>query len=337
MTIPSIARGWRTSRVSEAEDAHSTRSGAKLEAQPSAMSKGTRALLAARDQAQAQARKLRAAQAAATPPPQDLRSDAQKHMDSFLSAAHARYRIDGQEVRVTPAFRMQGGYGPTSEKAVAALRQALPSELVREIGPRLAVVANGKGTPEEIRRVTQALIDRGHAAAASGASPRDRVRQLMFDFGIGLDCSGFSYQAHAAARGTSRKLGLEEGIPAPNKSKDVRKASPGDLIVLGGDPGHKVVVYSRRSLPAGSPPPSFPERRPVPSEFMRGGPVHVFEVDSSWGAGGKAPLGGVQREIWLFNESTKTWGYFDGLRAGAFTQSTRGAYDHPVVGLFGVR
>ncbi len=74
----------------------------------------------------------------------------------------------------------------------------------------------------------------------------------------------------------------------------------------------------------------------LPAGFLQGGPVHVFEVDSSWGAGGRAPLGGVAREIWLFNESTKTWGYFDGLRGGAFTESKKGAYDHTIVGLFGV-
>lgn len=335
MSVASVAQRSRASQLSADSGTTLAQTAAEPSARRAAMSKGTAALLAARDRAQAQAGKLFAARADAARP-QDLRSDAQKRLDSFLSSANASYRVDGREVRVTPAFRMQGGYGPTTEKAVGALKKALAPELVRELGPRLAVIASGKGTPGEIQRVTQALIDRGRLAATTSASPRDQIRQLMFDFGIGLDCSGFSYQAHAAARGTPRKLGLREGIPAPHKSKDLRAASPGDLIVLGGDPGHKVAVYSRRSLPAGAPPPSFPGRAPVPAGFMRGGPVHVFEVDSSWGAGGNAPLGGVAREVWLFNESTKTWGYFDGLRDGAFTESKKGAYNHPIVGLFGV-
>jgi len=336
MSVTSIAHRSRTSQVAADPGTTLAQTATEPKASPRALSKGTAALLAARDQAQAQARKLRAERATPASTP-DLRSDAQKRLDSFLSAANAPYRVDGHEVRVTPAFRMQGGYGPRPERATAALKKALPPELVRELGRRLDVIAGGKGTPEEIQRVTQSLIDRGHLAAASGGSPRDRVRQLMFDFGIGLDCSGFAYQAHAAARGTPRKLGLQEGIPAPNKSKDLRAAGPGDLIVLGGKVGHKVAVYSRHSLPAGSPPPSFPGRPPVPAAFMQGGPVHVFEVDSSWGAEGKAPLGGVKREIWLFNESTKTWGYFDGLRSGAFKESRKGAYDHTIVGLFGVQ
>ncbi|MBI3201599.1 MAG: hypothetical protein HYZ29_08655 [Myxococcales bacterium] len=335
MSVASIAHRSRANQVPTDTIPTGDREAQRPAARVQEMSKGTQALLAARDQARAQARKLRAEQTAAAQSP-DLREAAQKRLDSFLSEANASYRVDGQEIRVTPAFRMQGGYGPTTERATAALKKALPAEVVRELGPRLTVIANGKGTPKEIQRVTQALIDGGHLAGRSGASPRDRVRQLMFDFGVGLDCSGFSYQAHAAARGAPRKLGLEEGVPAPNKSKDLRAASPGDLIVLGGDPGHKVAVYSHRSLPAGSATPSLPGRPPVPAQFMRGGPVHLFEVDSSWGAGGKAPLGGVSREVWLFNESTKTWGYFDGLRGGAFTESKKGAYGHTIVGLFGV-
>ncbi|GMV17333.1 MAG: hypothetical protein AMXMBFR56_55570 [Polyangiaceae bacterium] len=335
MSVPAIASRARADRISADENTIPDRRAAGPSGRPREMSKGTQALLAARDQALAQAKRLRAEQSTSVQAP-DVRSDGQKRMDLFFSAANAAYRVDGHDVRVTPAFRMQGGYGPTSERAAAALKKALPRELIRELGPRLDVIANGKGTPEEIQRVTQALIDRGHLAAISGGSSRDRVRQLMFDFGIGLDCSGFAYQAHAAARGAPRKLGLQEGIPAPNKSKDLRKAGPGDLIVLGGSPGHKVAVYSHRALPAGAPPPSFPGRPAVPAGFLQGGPVHVFEVDSSWGAGGRAPLGGVAREIWLFNESTKTWGYFDGLRGGAFTESKKGAYDHTIVGLFGV-
>ena len=231
MSVTSIAHRSRTSQVAADPGTTLAQTATEPKASPRALSKGTAALLAARDQAQAQARKLRAERATPASTP-DLRSDAQKRLDSFLSAANAPYRVNGHEVRVTPAFRMQGGYGPRPERATAALKKALPPELVRELGRRLDVIAGGKGTPEEIQRVTQSLIDRGHLAAASGGSPRDRVRQLMFDFGIGLDCSGFAYQAHAAARGTPRKLGLQEGIPLRSGAfKESRKGAYDHTIV----------------------------------------------------------------------------------------------------------
>lgn len=330
MTVHSVHGGARTQWKPADPLPHPTAAGPT----PTAMSKGTQALLAARDAARAQVRKLELERVSGTAPP-DQRSEVQKRMDDFLASATPRYRVGGQEVRVTPAFRMLGGYGPSPEKATAALKRALPPDLVRELGERLGVVAGGKGTPDEVRRVTQALVDAGHLDTAPGRSPAERVRHLQFKFGVGMDCSGFSYQAHAAARGRPRKLGLNEGIPAPRKSHDVRQASPGDLIVLGGDPGHKVAVYSKNSLPVGSPPPSFPGRAPVSPAFMQGGSVHVFEVDSSWGASGQAARGGVKREVWLYNEGTKIWAYFDG--SGVFKESKKGAYDHSIVGLYGVK
>ena len=41
--------------------------------------------------------------------------------------------------------------------------------------------------------------------------------------------------------------------------------------------------------------------------FALGGPVRVVEIDSSFGSGGSAARGGVERQTWLFNETTKGW------------------------------
>ena len=66
--------------------------------------------------------------------------------------------------------------------------------------------------------------------------------------------------------------------------------------------GHKVVVYSHEMFGRGE----DVQPRP-PKEFRTGGPVHIFHMDSSWGANGEPTRGGVDRRVWLYNESTGQW------------------------------
>lgn len=290
--------------------------------------KGAQALLANRERQLAAARS--GAVRAATPP--DRRSDVQRNMDRFLNDCRAPYRVRDQEVRVAPAFRMNGGYGPQDGTAVK-LAKKLPPELRRELGSRIAAVTGGKGNPEEIRRVTQALIDRGELSRFPAPTLEQSIRKLQFAHGIGMDCSGFSYQSSLFAAGRGRNVGLNEGVPFPKRSESALDARPGDLIVL---EGHKVAVYSHEKLAAGAAAPRFPGRPAVDPSFMQGGPVHVFEVDSSWGGGPLGDKGGVARNVWLFNESSREWAYFDQYSGGGFTVS-KNPYDHRLSHVAGPR
>jgi hypothetical protein len=123
------------------------------------------------------------------------------------------------------------------------------------------------------------------------------------------------------------------------------KARPGDLITLdsaeAGGWGHNVVVYShvtadaaRKAILCGL------ARDPALADFLSSpGPHHVFEVDSSWGAGTEgAECGGYRRDTWLYDASTKTWGSFEpGVTPPSFVTSASGPADDVFHGAYRVR
>ena len=46
--------------------------------------------------------------------------------------------------------------------------------------------------------------------------------------------------------------------------------------------------------------------------FLTPGPHYVIAVDSSWGAGRHgASYGGMRRDTWIYDESTKKWAWMD--------------------------
>jgi hypothetical protein len=78
--------------------------------------------------------------------------------------------------------------------------------------------------------------------------------------------------------------------------------------------------------------------RAVPSDFLTAGwpsgstpRVRVVTVDSSWGGGGDPLLGGAKREVWLHNELTGRWAYWD--FKGTFRTSEH-PYAHEIEGVF---
>ena len=125
MSVPAIASRARADRISADENTIPDRRAAGPSGRPREMSKGTQALLAARDQALAQAKRLRAEQSTSVQAP-DVRSDGQKRMDLFFSAANAAYRVDGHDVRVTCLFpstvatdmARRGGFLKDADKAI---------------------------------------------------------------------------------------------------------------------------------------------------------------------------------------------------------------------------
>ncbi len=263
------------------------------------------------------------------------RTPVQQKLDAFMNRMNAGYQVGGHTVRVTPGFRMNTGYGPSVAKARDAILAKLPQGAVPM--STIGWVVSGKGTPEQIKTVTQALIDAGALRDVAAPDQQTAIRKMMFAYGIGCDCSGYTYQAYAAAHGTRFNPDL---APGRLVSRDARDAQPGDVIRLvaadgstGAGSGHKVMVYSHQVRPAGSPPPSFPGRPPVPASFTSGGPVHVFELDSSWGGGPTGSYGGVQRGVWLLNESTGKWANYV-PKDGSFHVSDTGPYDHALGGVY---
>jgi hypothetical protein len=171
----------------------------------------------------------------------------------------------------------------------------------------------------------------------------------MWRYGVGMDCADYAQRAFLVAHGGTRAgYGFKPAITNENllgldgagklARVAVTRAAPGDLLILGstgpGDPGHCVIVYShevandaaRAALRQ-----SCGDR--VEGFLAPGHVLHVYEVDSSWGAGPSgASFGGVRRDTWLYDETRGVWG-----RVQPSTSEvgiSNGPAGHPLVGVY---
>ncbi|MCK6531417.1 MAG: hypothetical protein L6Q84_00490 [Polyangiaceae bacterium] len=280
-------------------------------------------------------------------------------LDDFRRQAEASYQVDGKTVRVSAAFCTLHG-GPAKQGGyVAAIKKALGPERFRELAPKALAATSTRGTPEDIRITTQALLDAGVAkdllAKRPDLSPEQAVRVVMGAYGIGLDCRGYALRAFLHARGNGsvparmdryfdkdagNVLFQHEGRMR-RVATDLSVARPGDIIRL--KPGadgrdHNVIVRSNelRRLPETGE--MMVLGKDVPAGFVTKGAaagaepsVRVVTVDAAWGDGGDPTLGGVRRMAWLYNEKSGEWGHWD--RFGAFRTSS-GPYDHSLDGVY---
>jgi hypothetical protein len=183
------------------------------------------------------------------------------------------------------------------------------------LGGSMSEIASGRGTPAQIRLVTQALIVDKRLPPGSSTDLPGRIRTMMCDYGLGLDCAGYVQQAFLASRGISRnQTGLSPAIDENLKglggkgfkSVPVSQVRDGDLFILGGQPGHTLVVRSAR--------PATQAQADTLAAQAPGGWGHpstaslrMIEVDSSFGNGGNPRQGGVLRETWCHDEVGKRW------------------------------
>jgi hypothetical protein len=211
------------------------------------------------------------------------------------------------------------------------------------------VIQQGRGTPEQVRMLTQALIDGHKLPPPDGKqTPAQRVRQMMCDYGLGFDCAGYVQQAFLAARGLTRaQAGFapsvsDEGLFAPAASGRFSRvapqnARPGDVIVLappkGEAYGHRLVVYERHDMQPMEP--RDWHGRVEDMETLRSGRISVFHVDSSWGSGADPQKGGVERLTWIYDATSNRWGRVHADNLVRFTYSGL-PYDgfHPLVGVY---
>jgi cell wall-associated NlpC family hydrolase len=299
---------------------------------------------------------------AATPAP-----PVERRLDAFRATATPTYRLpDGTDVTVAAPFRMparlERQLTPDEKKDPTTLRYAQQEGRVVGHKAELAAIAgkvglgsgalvalyHGHGTPQQVRTVTQALLDAGKLPVGDGkpASAATRVRQMMCDYGLGFDCSGYTQQAFLAAQGVTRaQVGFanptNEGLSALGPPHFQRVAAPedarpGDVVVLGPPEGetvgHRAIIAERHELTSGE-----LQRlgcSPADRATLAAGHVTVFAVDSSWGSGADPSLGGVQRHTWLYDAATKRWGTVDAGAGGAVRLSARPYADHPLEGIY---
>jgi hypothetical protein len=267
-------------------------------------------------------------------------------LDAFLSLATPTFHTKEGDVTVSIAFRMSGEY-PGNGRRVSDNAGALVTA-GRRIGlteGTVSLVKSGRGSVEQVTRLAQALIDEGHLAPQGEGTLKlaGRVRQMMFQYGVGVDCAGYVQQAFLAAHGVARAaVGLRppllEDLSGLDRRGYVRVAladvRTGDVFVLfpppGASVGHRAIV--RDVHPTTSAEFDLLNKSVgVSNEQATGGHWTTFVVDSSWGSGGAAQDGGVARRTWWHDTVSNKW-ISSGDRGSV--QVSVGPYDHTIDGIF---
>jgi hypothetical protein len=271
-------------------------------------------------------------------------ADTRRRLDDFQHAMGGPYQVGGREVFVAPPFRMLEGTKQIQiEVAQARIVGALGREGYRKLGVGVGDVISGKGSPEALRRVTQALIDSPVHARYATAPPEPGIRRMMWDHGIGMDCSGYTHHAFLASRrapasryalGAASQSGVQQPSSAVFRRVSPLEARSGDFVRLGPARNqHKVIIYDRRELPPGD------QLRAHIASKLGSAPnarLILFQVDSSWGADGNPERGGVARRVWAYDDSTQRWAtLFSGERGSWHVIPSRssGPYDHELYGI----
>jgi hypothetical protein len=290
----------------------------------------------------------------------------ERRLDAFRAAATPTYRLpDGTTVSVATPFRMparqEGQLTAAEKKDSTAMRYAAQEGRVESHKAELTAIAAkvgigegglvalhfGRGTPEQVHAVTQALIEAGKLPADDGkaGSAGARVRQMMCDYGLGFDCAGYTQQAFLAAHGLTRGQAgfadpVGESLSDLPSSRFARvppeKAGPGDIVVLappaGESVGHRAIVRDRHELT-----PAELQRFSVTPEArarLAAGRVTVLDVDSSWGSGADPAKGGVLRRTWLYDAASGQWGAVDATERATVRLSAMPYANHPLQGIY---
>jgi hypothetical protein len=195
--------------------------------------------------------------------------------------------------------------------------------------------------------MTQTLIDAGKLPPGPPSELQNRIRTMMCNYGVGLDCAGYVQQAFLASRGIARSQTGLDAIDKENLAglggKGFRRVPEsqireGDLLILGPPPkssiGHTLIVRGSRLA---TPDEALALERqaargwqnPSPSQLRR------IELDSSWGNGGHPEAGGVQRQIFWHDEVNGSW-MRQTSSGGPWLVEPSSAlyYGHPIEGVY---
>ncbi len=266
----------------------------------------------------------------------------QAGLDAFRDRASGPYAAEGRAVYVAPQFAMGGGaVHPLAKDLMAVAAAAKPTSLARFVGD----IQVGRGTPEHVAQLTQALIDAGKLPAGTPDNLVGRIHQMQWRYGVGFDCAGYTQQAVASAAGQARGAVFPNDLTGAISFARMQKlpftsARAGDMFVLdpppGEDVGHKTAVYAHTTV---TPEQASAEllaggARPFQvSDFGAGGPVHRYQLDASWGAGPNGDIhGGYRRETALYNESTGMWAWREPTSGSV--RVTPLPYNHPIDGAY---
>jgi hypothetical protein len=267
-------------------------------------------------------------------------------LDAFLALATPTFHTKEGDVAVSMAFRMNSAFswnagevGGNSGALVTAGRRAGLTEAT------VSLVTSGRASVAQAAVLAQALIDEGHLppGGPGTANLAVRVRQMMFSFGVGVDCAGYVQQAFLAAHNVTRSAAglrppLLENLSGLDQRGYVRvslaDARTGDLFILqpqsSTSVGHTAIVRDAHPT-TGAEFDRLKKTIGLSNEEAANGHWTTFVVDSSWGSGGVAQDGGVARRTWWHDTTSDKW--ISSGDGGSIT-FTPGPYHHSIDGIF---
>ena len=162
---------------------------------------------------------------------------------------------------------------------------------------------------------------------------------MMFDYGIGLDCAGYTQQAFQASRGLSpaqanMKDLVTEDLTNLRAKGFVRIAASdarsGDILSLGpprpGDTGHRIIVNDTWIASDNE----LADFRHDGIAGFEAGHVTTLQVESSWGAGGDPARGGVAQDVLWHDDVSGKWA----RKNGGAVDVMGTPYNYPLIGIF---
>ena len=257
-------------------------------------------------------------------------------LDAYQASTKGPYQVDGKTVLAPAQFRMTEGFNRDAafgKSTGARAVQARLNDVAAKAGltEQVQDLRYGRGTPEGLVRVTQALIDADKVSFKPNEDPAAGIQALQWKYGIGMDCAGYVYGAIAAVHGNPTALGLKShgnedfrGLPQNPRftSVDPTVARAGDVMVLAGNgtngnPGHNLMVYSHTLMTdagAATLHGQWPKNAAADEFFGAADAngvtdtIHKYEVDTSFSAGADGTAqGGVRRDTLLYNERSGAW------------------------------
>jgi hypothetical protein len=241
-----------------------------------------------------------------------------ERLDTFLARATPTFRTPEGEAAVPIGFYM-------NDSGAVPPRRGELRQLLQSAGFSHAAIEDvlvGRGSPLRVAEATQVLIDAGKLKPPGpdgNPSLTDRIRQMNFEWSLGIDCAGYVALASLQALGISRE---SAGFAVPQKeSLSNLRARGFTAVPEGGLRAGDIISLHGNGTPAGEHRAIVRDVTPATPEEIEG--IHrgwavegrargslkwdKVVVDSSWGGGRDCQQGGVARNTWWYERTTGLW------------------------------
>jgi cell wall-associated NlpC family hydrolase len=281
--------------------------------------------------------------AAATSAAERINRVAQR-LDALLKLGTLTLHTSEGDVSVPIPFTMNTPHEATRKDSHVVVTAAARRAGMTDVAVRMVLA--GRGTPQQVARIAQQLIDEGKVTDATDEewhpTLASRVRYMMWNLHVGMDCAGYVQQALLNGHGLTRERAalrapmLEDlsGLSQRGyKSVALQDARTGDLMIFRPKPpdyvGHTAIV--RDVHPSTAAEIVLMVRAMIRApDFVANGKWTTFILDSSWGSHGASFRGGVHRVTFLQDSVSRTWAWMSERVSG----TGRTPYHHEIEGIY---